>query len=179
MATQLFVDTSKRRGFTLAVVELRSVDVSAHRKAMRQQLLRGQERIHFTGESKARRKVIWQEVATWRPAITIHIIESSRKLMAEARAESMAELTRIAPELGARLVVIERDSSREVSDRKAPSDRQVLTDGLRGTGISWDIREAAHEPLLWVADGAAWLWSHPEHAWRKLVKPMIGTVIRI
>lgn len=77
------------------------------------------------------------------------------------------------------MVVIERDSSREVSDRKAPSDRQALTEGLRGTGISWDIREAASEPLLWVADGAAWLWTHPDGSWRSLVKPLVGQVIRL
>ena len=52
VSTQLFADESKRRGFVMAAVEADSASVAHHRKALRQQLLRGQERLHFTGESK-------------------------------------------------------------------------------------------------------------------------------
>ena len=128
VSTQLFADESKRRGFVMAAVEADSASVAHHRKALRQQLLRGQERLHFTGES---------------------------------------------------LVVIERDAGREISDRKAPSDRRALTEGLHDTGISWDIREPRTEPMLWVADAAAWLWTHPDAAWRARVTPLVGQIIRL
>lgn len=300
VSTQLFADESKRRGFVMAAVEADSASVAHHRKVLRQQLLRGQERLHFTGESKTRRDQIWKNIAAWKSPVTVHIIVANHRYMAEARAQwgrfrkRIAEygkpfsklskliarardredrfengfrectrfgdasphelvlgllvdprlreraptrghryacrwphsqfmrrkqrrwqrvearlrwisrrflgqralnvrcipfseatpqcvtgVTKLAAALATSLVVIERDAGREISDRKAPSDRRALTEGLHDTGISWDIREPRTEPMLWVADAAAWLWTHPDAAWRARVTPLVGQIIRL
>ncbi|MGV1005754.1 MAG: hypothetical protein ACOYEV_13560 [Candidatus Nanopelagicales bacterium] len=54
MTVQLFVDESKRTGFAFAVVEVTAHRVRDRRKWLRSQLLRGQERIHFTDERRSR-----------------------------------------------------------------------------------------------------------------------------
>lgn len=179
VSTQLFADESKRRGFVMAAVEADSASVAHHRKVLRQQLLRGQERLHFTGESKTRRDQIWKNIAAWKSPVTVHIIVANHRYMAEARAQCVTGVTKLAAALATSLVVIERDAGREISDRKAPSDRRALTEGLHDTGISWDIREPRTEPMLWVADAAAWLWTHPDAAWRARVTPLVGQIIRL
>ena len=157
----------------LAIVELQAHQAKAQRKAMRRLLLRGQERIHFKKESDARRGQIWSEIERWTPSIKVHVVTSSHRYQSEARGECLTELTRLAPRVSANLVVIERDEGPETGDR------DTLPRGLRGTGISWELQPPRADALLWVADAAAWLWTHPQRRWRDRVDPYVEQVIRL
>ncbi len=171
MIVQLFADESKRRQFTLAVVEAEADRVKTYRKRIKRHLLPGQERLHFKHEKPGRRAEIWNEIHAW--SIRIHIIVSAERYEAEARNVCLWELTRCAPELRANLIVVERDQSRYAADR------HTLTSGLRGTGIAWQVQEAKSEPMLWAADAAAWLWTHPDAHWRSRVAPFVDRVTRL
>jgi len=156
----------------MAVVEADAHTVKVDRKQLRSFLLKGQERLHFSSESSRRRDAIWSGIERWRSPMTVHIVQSSHRYQTQARAECLGGIAALATSLDANLLVIERDDSRY------QDDRGILTNGLRGTGLHWEILEAKADPMLWAADAAAWCWTHPSRSWRKRVEPFVGQIIQ-
>jgi hypothetical protein len=56
------------------------------------------------------------------------------------------------------------------------TDRRVLYRAVHKSGVQ-DVLRYEHlrprdEPLLWIADGAAWCWSQG-HVWRDRIRPAV------
>ena len=77
----------------------------------------------------------------------------------------------LAAEGGHRLVIEQDDSLLE-------RDRSVLYDDVRRAGVAdlltYEHVPARSEPLLWLADTAAWCWTHGP-AWRDRIAPAVRT----
>jgi hypothetical protein len=77
----------------------------------------------------------------------------------------------LAAEGGNRLVIEQDDSLLE-------RDRSVLYDDVRRAGVAdlltYEHVPARSEPLLWLADTAAWCWTHGP-AWRDRIAPAVRT----
>jgi hypothetical protein len=78
--------------------------------------------------------------------------------------------------VGAESLFIEQD------DSLVGSDRTVLYDAIRKVGAREPLRyehlRPNEEPLLWIADAAAWCWTHgPE--WRRRIQPVVRNVWRV
>lgn len=172
MTVQLFVDESKRSGFTFAVVEVHAHRVRERRKWLRGQLLRGQERIHFTDERRTRRLELIAGITGWDPPPKVHILTSGHRYQVEARNLCLIMLADLARRTGANLVVIERDDSRYESDRRTLT--RYLTEHEHP--VRWEILRAKDDPMLWSADAMAWCWTNPDHIWRRRIAPLIASV---
>ena len=142
-----FVDESKSRGYSLVAVEVDGRRVAAVRSVMRQMLLAGQERVHFTKERDSRRRTIVSRMATV-PLRVVVFTSTARER--EARTRCLTQLVSIAHESSH--FVIEQDDSLREEDA-----RQLSVLVRSGTSHhSFELVAARHDPGLWCADAMAW-----------------------
>lgn len=175
MTAHVFVDETKQRGLVVAAVTVRSQDLTATRTLMRELLLEGQERLHFTKESDSRRRRI---AATLRDSEVTADIYDARQVT-DARAARRLVLDRLVDDLAAAdaaRLVVERDDSLVVADRRVLEAR-VRVAGVDGR-LRYDHLPPRSEPLLWAADAVAWCWVH-HGTWRSAVQPLVRRVITL
>ncbi len=170
MTIQIFVDETKRRGFAMAAVMVKSDHVGDYRRRIRRHLRKGQRRIHFTSESPQQRRLIMAEINSW--TVRVDIFTHPEKDIRIARGHCLTAIASQAATGSASRLVIEREQAHDEYDRR------TLTQTMRTfpRPVRWDLMTAASEPLLWAADAAAWCWSHPLPAWSSLVTPLIKNV---
>ncbi|MGL4173819.1 MAG: hypothetical protein ACRCTR_07085 [Actinomycetota bacterium] len=177
MGVEAFVDESKARGLLMCVAVLDPSVVTSTRTAMRNLLLPGQRRLHFTHERDSRRGQIITALLALKPAVTIY--DATRYDARAERAARDAALTKIVADLAvqdAQRLVIERD------EPSARNDRLLLYRQVRAHGIAdrlrYDLVAPREEPLLWIADAVAWCWAK-NRRWRDRVRPMVRHVHRV
>lgn len=164
----LFVDESKRRGVTFVCVLIASGDLSESRKAVRRLLMPGQSHIHFTKERDRRRKTLLAEFT--KMPLHAAIYEAPQSLSeVEQRRLCLNAIVTDAVAIQAQHLVIERDDSQSVHDQ-----RILYTSTHRHTplpALEYRLVGKRDEPLLWVADGIAWAWTHTD--WRERIASLV------
>lgn len=175
MSVHAFVDESKARGFFLvvAVVPPRSLDSA--RAAMRRLCLPGQSRIHFTKEGQRRRSVIVDQICAL--PVDLHVFDATSLANEKvARRACLVGLVQTLGELGGQRLVLEQDES------LVTFDQAVLYAAVRqlnlADSLTYEHLPARSEPLLWIADAAAWCWSRGG-AWRERIKPRVRAAYRL
>ncbi len=166
----VFVDESKVGNLLVAVAVVAPGELTAMRRLMRSHLLKSQSHVHFTKERPDRRRQIVTSLCA--TSVTIDIYQASGDDPGKARESCLRALVADLARTGARRLVIEQD------DSLIRSDQAVLYSAVRQVGIE-DALTYVHlpkraEPLLWIADAAAWCWTHP--TWRDKIRPIIGAV---
>ncbi len=173
MSAHAFVDETKQNGLLVVAAILAPRDLAPTRTLMRRLCLPGQERIHFTKERSARRGQIAAAICQANAAIDVYDATNLRPR--EARAACLRQIVDDLAAAGAHRLVLEQDHS------LLRHDQTVLYDAVRKAGVvdqlTYEHLPARSEPLLWVADAAAWCWAHP--AWRTRIQPAIRTVHRL
>ncbi len=171
-----FVDESTVRGYLLAAVLLPASALVASRRQLRQLVLPGQRRIHFTKERDDRRQRILDVIVTLKPHVIIYDATShsdARKGRALCLTQLIADLT----EARAERVVIETD------DAAIASDRAVLYEAVRSYGVEDSLRydhlRAREEVLLALADAVAWCWNKGGKWRSRIERHMVTTVHRL
>lgn len=177
MAGQVYVDESKVGGLIVCAGVLDPKDVKAARGQMRELVHRGSRRVHMTKERPERRMVIAHTVATLPVQVTIYNARSfAPKEELKARQQCLSRLVDDMVEGGATRLVIERDESIEVHDRRALR-AAVHARGVQDL-IHYEHMRAQDEPLLWVADAVAWCWVKGA-AWKDAVDPVVTRVVDV
>jgi hypothetical protein len=99
--------------------------------------------------------------------------------LTDARAAREACLRAIVNDLataGGHRLVLEQD------DSLVKHDQAVLFRAVRDVGVTdtltYEHLPARTEPLLWIADAAAWCWTHGRH-WQDRVAPVVRSVTRL
>ncbi len=173
MTVHAFVDETKQNGLLVVAAILAPRDLAPTRTLMRRLCLPGQERIHFTKERPARRGRI--AAAICQASVAIDVYDATAQRPREARAACLRRIVDDLAAAGAHRLVLEQD------DSLLRHDQTVLYDAVRKAGVvdqlTYEHLPARSEPLLWVADAAAWCWTHP--AWRPRIQPAIRTVHRL
>ncbi|HMS48327.1 hypothetical protein [Candidatus Neomicrothrix sp.] len=170
----VFVDESLRRRYLLAAACVPVSELSDTRVVMRGLLLSGQRRLHFTEESKQRRKVLLAELC--RLNVRIRIYSAAGK-PTPARSAALEALLADLPSAGARRLVIEgRGRSQDQVDVRQIARAQHTDRTVRS--MEYDHMKPAEEPLLWIADAAAWAYGAAED-WRRRADPMIDDVTKL
>jgi hypothetical protein len=173
MTSHVFVDESKEGGYLVSAAAMLPGDLTAARRAIRDLVMPGQRRLHFTSESDGRRKQILDAIMELHPAITIY--DGSRHHRRRQREACLDALVADLAATGARMLVLETDES--ILD----VDRRTLYRAVR----THDCQEAleyrhfrAHEELLLVIpDAIAWCWQRGGQ-WKKRVRELV-TDIRV
>jgi hypothetical protein len=172
MGVHAFVDETSERGLLVVVAVLAERDLTEARSTMRRLCLPAQSRLHFAKESHGRRGTI--VTAMCRTGAVLDVYDATRIHNARAaRAACLRQLVLdLADERVHRLVI-------EQADAFLHRDQEVLFSAARGAGVSeflvYEHRRARSEPLLWIADAAAWCWTHGEE-WRRRNEPVVRRV---
>jgi len=171
----IFVDECKVRGLLLAAAVIPPGDLASLRKMLTGFRLPGQRRIHFSSESDARRKIILHALSDAGLEARIYDARSIKDIEL-ARDAAVSRLVDDAAELGAELLVFERD------DRCMAADRSTVRTRSEFAGCADTLRfvhKRAHEDcLLSVPDAVAWAWVKAGR-WREHVKPLVSDVIKV
>jgi hypothetical protein len=170
----LYVDESKSSGYTLVAAVVLPSESTSVKKAMRELVLPGQRRLHFSSESDSRRKTILSRLAELE--VQAHIIESSAKRESEAREECLIGLVGQAKKHSHSKLVLERDESIEHADRRILF-RELGVYGLRRT-VHYDLLAPHQEPLLWIPDAIAWSYAKGGD-WKRRIAPMLIDVTKM
>lgn len=176
MQPHVFVDESKARHYLLAAAVVPADKLDQVRKLVGALRLPGQRRIHFTTEGDTRRKTILSVMASAAEACVTVYDASAISDVKQARDKAMAQLVDDAAKMGARRLVIERDTNVVESDKKIIRERAERA-GCLDTLI-YEHRRAHEECLLSIPDAVAWAWAK-RGPWRERAKPLVSSVIRI
>jgi|NGEPerStandDraft_6_1074524.scaffolds.fasta_scaffold55780_2 hypothetical protein len=175
MTAHAFVDETKTPGLLLVAAVLAPRDLAPARSMMQALRLPGQTRLHFVKERPSRRQEIAAAVCRTGAALDIYDATGIR----DQRAGREACLRKLVADLsvaGAHRLVIEQD------DSLIERDQVVLYDAVRRADVAGSLTyehlPARSEPLLWIADAAAWCWTHGS-AWRSRVGPVVRDVRRL
>ncbi|MEY2946186.1 MAG: hypothetical protein RL243_960 [Actinomycetota bacterium] len=147
-----FVDESKSNGYHLVAVVVHAHEAPSARRLLRELTLRGQRRIHFRTESSSRRNQIIAKVG--KLDFEVVGVISRRKSEVAARRECLLRMLEELAVFGVSQVSLEQDLSMLSHDKQT---LHLYRDSFRFTQIN-EIRilEPHLEPLLWLADIAAW-----------------------
>jgi hypothetical protein len=172
-APAVFVDESKARGYLLAAAVVDSADLPWVRKHVRTLCLPRQRRLHFTTESKPRRKAILHRLAD----MGVNAIVYDASAYYDEKAARNAAMSRMVDDtarMGATLLIVERDDSFLAADRNIIQDCLIRT-GCQDT-LRYEHLRAHEECLLALPDAIAWCWARGGE-WRYQVKSLITEVV--
>jgi len=172
----VFVDESKRGPYVLAAVIVAASEVGGVRAAVKRaagELPGSRRRVHFQAESDAVRRKFLGAVSEL--AITSRVYVARERNELQSRGLTLRTLVRDLVDMGASMVVVERDVSLMVHD-----ERVIKTERARlhaQEDLRYELREPV-DPLLWLPDAIAWAWCR-DRAWRAAVAGLVQDVITL
>ena len=146
----VFVDETKSRDYVMAAAAFLPADLTGARKLMRSLLLPGAHRIHFTHEKPARRRQLLESMCELDVQVTLYVAQTRDHVA--GRRGCMKSILDDVLEQRARMLVLERDESVELADRRLIADRFRLEQ----KPPQYRHLAAREEPLLWISDAVAW-----------------------
>lgn len=175
MSAHVFLDETKANGLLVVAAVFEPRHLAPARTSMRALCLPGQSRLHFTKERPGRRGEI--AAAICRTGVALDVYDATA-IRDEKQARG-ACLRRIVVDLaaaGAQRLVIEQD------DSLLEHDRAVLYAAVRRASVAdsltYEHLPGRSDPLLWIADAAAWCWTHGP-TWRDRLGPVLRNVTRL
>ena len=172
MSLHTFVDESKFRSYVLAGATCPTSDLAATRRLLTNLLLPGQERLHFSKERDARRRLILQQIND-SPLRAVIVTTPKKPTEIEARARALRRLVRETQVLSIHRLVIERDESALILDKRVLSEATANAHARATLSYGWSLPH--QEPLLWAADAFAWAWS-AGGKWRDQVRSGVNSI---
>lgn len=176
MSVHAFVDESRRNNtFLLAVAIVEPPELRPLRTLLRGLLLPGQRELHFQRETPQRRKLILSRMVESAARVDIYRAEC-RPSEENARRVCLARLVDDLLDVEATRLVLDSRSGRDEHDLF--TIRRALGKSARETRLVYEHFDSAADPLLWLADLAAWSYGAGGD-WARRVAPVIGSVIRL
>jgi hypothetical protein len=149
-----FVDESRRGSrYIVCAAIVQPRELAGVRRALRSELLTGQNRLHFNTEKPSRRRKLLSIMATL--PVTTMVFESKRKEPV-ARRWAIARLLHLNETGGQRLVIEARSSAMNVEERQRIT--VALARGKGPASLTYEHMHAREEPILWVPDAVAWAY---------------------
>lgn len=147
-----YVDECKAAGYLLVATMIQNHDGPRIRKFLKAQVKKGQRSTHFSRENPGRKKQILADYE--KLPFQCFVFHQREKPTFEARAKCLTDLFETAVRVGVGLVVIERDDSIFVLERK------FLLELIKARGwqdrVAFEHNRRHEEPLLWISDSLAW-----------------------
>ncbi|MFE9744508.1 DUF3800 domain-containing protein [Saccharothrix saharensis] len=176
MSVHAFVDESRRNDtYYLAAAVVQPGDLRRLRSGLRRLLFPGQRELHFCKEKQVRRKVLLAKVVDLGARVDIYR-SNCRQGEERARQECLARLTEDVLDLRGHRLVLDSRQDRDFLD--AHTIRRVLDKYPEEGQLVYEHCASSDEPLLWLADIAAWC-TGAGGEWARRAAPVIGSVIRL
>ncbi len=164
--SHVFVDETKSRDYVMAAAAVLPGELVESRKALRSLLLPGAQRLHFTHEKPARRRQLIAAMGRVDVQVTLYVARTRDHV--GGRQGCMKSILDDVLQDRAEMLVLERDESVEVADRRTIADRFRL----EPAAPRYRHLSAREEPLLWISDAVAWC-AQRGGEWRQLVEPLV------
>jgi hypothetical protein len=173
MTVHAFADESRRgTQYLIAMAIASPCDLRGLRRDLRALLLPGQRELHFKREKESRQRQIADAIA--RLPAEVHIYLRRRERYEEtARQSCIAHLMRYLLDRGAHRLVLDSRAELDVHDEN--TIRAAVVDHPHHPRFVYEHVDSVGEPLLWIADTAAWCFGAGGH-WRKRVDRIITTI---
>lgn len=170
---RVFVDESKSRGYYLAAAATAVGDVAPIEAELRRLRAGGRSAIHFNDEGN-RRDALIREFINMDVQIRIYVMRGARDTV--ARPILLRALVDDLVESQASRLTLERDESVEQADRRIIFDQLSVRNARRE--LAYEHRQRREQPMLWLADAAAWCFQAGGR-WPDKIQPIIGEVVKI
>ncbi|MBY8851605.1 hypothetical protein K7G98_26115 [Saccharothrix sp. MB29] len=176
MTVHAFVDESRRNDtYYLASAVVDPRHQTALRRRLRGLLLPGQRELHFKHEKPERRRAILSVLVGLDVRVDIYGA-GCRRDEEGARRVCLTRLVDDLLDVEAGRLVLDSRSGRDEHD--VHTIRMALGKHAKDAGLTYEHFDSTGDPLLWLADIAA--WSHGAGGdWARRVEPIIGSVIRL
>jgi uncharacterized protein DUF3800 len=174
MTVHAFVDES-RRGSTYFVAGAIAIpaDLRQLRRELNGLLLPRQRELHFHTEKDPRRRGLADAIARLPAEVQIYT-RSCERSDEPARQKCLEQVIRDLLDRGAHRLVIDSRSHRDKSDEA--TIRGVVARHPHTVPLVYEHLESTSEPMLWIADAAAWCFKRGGQ-WRKRIDQIISGVI--
>ncbi|MFF2277905.1 DUF3800 domain-containing protein [Agromyces sp. NPDC058126] len=164
---RVYVDECKTKGYYIAAAIVMPNNAAQLEKELRKLARPGQRRIHFTNESDSSRRSLISAVEKLGIRGVVYQVKGTTDRI--ARPLCLEALINDLVTHDARHLILERDESVEVADRR------IIAETLRRHDAH-ELRyqhAAGHEhALLWVSDMIAWC-AYKGGDWRRRIEPLI------
>jgi hypothetical protein len=174
MPVHAFADESRRGSvYFVAAAIAQPAHLRELRRGLRGLLLRGQRELHFKKEKERRQREL--AAAICRLPVEVHVYQSSCERNEEpARQACIGRLTQDLLDRGAHRLVIDSRANRDPNDES--TIHHVIGQHPHSVPLVYEHLNSTSEPLLWVADSAAWCFN-AGGSWRQRIDTIVGAVI--
>ena len=173
MSVHVFVDESYRGAYLLAAAVVEPAALTPTRILLRSLCAPRQRRLHFGTESDPRRRAILAQLVGCSAKVRIY---SCRGNEIAARAACLTRVVVDALADQAHRLVIESREGRDHADRHVIYATLQRAD--KPVELAYEHMRPHEEPLLWIADAAAWAYGAGGD-WRRRVGPLLDKVIEL
>ncbi|GAA0226825.1 hypothetical protein GCM10010492_26370 [Saccharothrix mutabilis subsp. mutabilis] len=174
MTVHAFVDESRRQDtYHLAAAVVHPRQLRQTRSQLRGLLFPGQRELHFKKETLPRKRLIVSTLCAL--GVEVGVYSASCRLGEErARQECLTRLARDLVGVGAMRLVLDSREGRDFRDRETIG--RVLRKVGRDVPLTYEHVASQDEPLLWIADVAAWCHGAGQD-WARRIEPVLGEVV--
>lgn len=174
MTVHAFADESRRGStYLVAAAIAEPAKLRRLRRDLRCLLLSGQREVHFKREKEPRQRALAAAVSRLPVEVLIYYRSCGRQ-DEPARQACIERITRDLLDRGAHRLVLDSRADRDIHD--ARTIRKALGRRARETNFVYEHVDSTIEPLLWVADSAAWCFHAGGH-WRKRISGIVASVV--
>lgn len=171
--SRVFVDESKSRGYYLAAAAAAMGNVASIESRLRRLRAGRRSSIHFNDEGN-RRDALLREFVLLDVHIRIYVMRGARDTV--ARPALLRALVDDLVKSRASHLTLERDASVEQADRRIIFDQLRIRNATRE--LEYQHRERREQPMLWLADAAAWCFQ-AAGGWPDKISPIVEDVVEI
>jgi len=171
-----FVDESARADrYLIAAAIVDPAHVRRLRQAMRALLMPKQRELHCNHEKPVRRRQLADSIARL-PVEVAFYTRSWHQHDEPARQDCLDRLVRDLLARQAHRLVIDTRNQRDIHDERTM--RRLLGPHPSGSKLVYEHVDSVCEPLLWIADVAAWCFGAGRD-WRKRIDPIVATTTNL
>lgn len=176
MSIHTFVDESRRGSvYFVAAAHTEPGNLRQLRRELRGLLLPGQRELHFKREKEPRQRAIADAIS--RLPLEVHVYVSACARQEEAaRQACLGRLIHDLLNQGGQRLVLDSRAERDIQDER--TIRRALGPRASETNFVYEHLDSTAEPLLWVADSAAWCVNAGGN-WRKRIDGVVTKVINL
>jgi hypothetical protein len=136
-------------------------------------LLPGQRELHFKREKEPRQRRLVAAMSRLQVDVHIYLLTCERK-EEFVRQACVSRLARDLLERGAHRLVL--DSRDQLDTKDEATIRAVVAHHPHHTRFVYEHVDSTSEPLVWIADAAAWCFGAGGH-WRRQIEPVVAAVV--
>ena len=167
-------ESTRGNKYLLCTAIVEPTELKVLRKHVSGLLLPGQHELHFHNEKDPRKRVLADRIARLRVNVTIYRTATTPRTEERDRQRCLAQLVQDLRELRAHRLVMDTRKERDQHDKA--TIYQIVGQGEWRHAFTYEHVPSECEPLVWIADIAAWCFGAGGD-WRRRITPIVAKVV--